>query len=139
MDYEVEVLKRNEISEFEGHIIIRINEIELMVAYQASCDFANKYIELHKKLLVDLWLVYGKANRITNPLKALPTNLKVAGGTIKGEVKKILSPHEFRVDCGLLIIDVDNEEPNAEICENDYIEIEGTYQIYFPKTNWARS
>jgi len=135
--YEVQILDNSKIDEFEGMITVKLGDQILLVAYQTPLEFAKEYIQINKILSADLWLFYGKAKKIEIPSKEIPNNPKIAGGKIKGQVKAVFSSREFRVDCGLFEIDIMNEE-DFNIYENDYIETKGTYQIFFPGTDWSK-
>lgn len=138
MEYEALLKKCDNLYEYEGSIIIDINNVGLLrVAYLAPYEFAKKYLKEKNKIMVDLWFIYGIPVKIDNYEKYYCSDLIINGGKIKGEIKSVLSSTEFRVDCGT-IIDIKSDKPINDINESDFIEVEGTYQIYFPGTDWSR-
>jgi hypothetical protein len=137
MRYEATILKIMP-NDYEGLLLISINELIMLVAYQASYEFIEKF-QSFDKINVDLWLVYGKAKKIDNKQKIFPLEHDVAGGTIIGQIVAIHSSFEFRLDCGLLTIDIDNEEAELQnIYLGDYIETRGTYYVYFQDCEYSR-
>ena len=137
MLYNAEIITASKLYEFEGFITIKLDNELLYVSYQAPYEFAIEYIHINEKIPVDIWLLDGKAKIMNIPSKQHPNNPKIAGGIIEGQVKAVFSSQEFRIDSGLLEIDIGNDEP-IELRENDFIETSGTYQIFFPGTEWSK-
>lgn len=137
MKYEVNLLNYK-MYEYEGTALLGIGNHQMLVAYQAPFEFMKQHFNTRDKIWVDLWFLYGKAKKINNNHKIMVTDLKIAGGKITGEIVFQFSPYEFRLDCGILI-DIENDESIEGINIGDYIETEGTYQIYFPDTVWKRN
>lgn len=139
----------------EGNMLIEFGNNSLMVYYQAPDAFIKEYIiqktnNIKKNPLefilsddkalfpIDLWLVYRECRKLNSIEKEFPKNLNVSGGTIKGEIVSLSTENEIRIDCGI-IIDIDNESntPNL-LSKGDYVEVAGTYQVYFPRTEYCR-
>lgn len=137
MIYEAKVVKIKYMEDYEGSIHININNILLFVCYLAPYDFVKEYLCINTTIPIDFWLFYGTAKKNNIPLKYFPDNLAIAGGIIKGQITKVFSSHEFRIDCGPLEIDILNET-SIELSVGEYIEIEGTYQIFFPGTDYTK-
>jgi len=136
MKYEVKVLNLK-MYEYEGNALLNIENYKVLVAYQAPLEFIKQHINIREKIYVDFWLLYGNAKKVNSNQKIMATNVNIAGGKIAGEIVSLFSPYEFRIDCGVLI-DIENDNAIKDINIGDYIEIEGTYQIYFPNTMWER-
>ncbi|MEA4883985.1 MAG: hypothetical protein VB144_10105 [Clostridia bacterium] len=137
MEYQATVCRLVRPNDYEGLAVLSILGQDVLVSYQAPMEFALQKLTPDAVIPVDLWHVYGKAVKIYAAHKAFPTPPDVAGGTIRGQIIDVMSPTEFRVDCGLLM-DVENRTELKGIAPGDFIEIRGTYQVYFPGTEWDR-
>lgn len=140
----------------EGDLIIQLNGKLFKVYYQMPDNFIKEYL-LNKlewkqesslvykikdsnncNILIDLWLVYGHCKLTENKNKLFPIDINKCGGLCRGEIISITQDSEVRMDCGIFI-DVDNEEDlNTRYKIGKYIEVSGTYQIYFPNTKYER-
>jgi hypothetical protein len=126
--------------ENEGDLTVQINKYTLKTYFQADADFYEKHIlkGRDKEMNIDLWLVYGLPKKIDKEEKTYPSDTRKGGGTFRGRVISIMNEDEFRLDCGLYI-DVDSEiQLDRKIKVGDYIEITGTYQVFFPETKYER-
>ena len=137
MEYEATVRRLIRPNDYEGLVVVSIQRRDTMALYQLPMEIAFEKLTPGAVVLVDLWHVYGAAVRIDIAQRAFPTPPDVAGGTIRGQVVDVMSPTEFRVDCGLLI-DVENRTELKGVAAGDFIETRGTYQVYFPGTVWDR-
>lgn len=122
--------------DYEGTLIIVLNGKKHRVSYQAPSEFATRYLCINGEVQIDLWLVYGSVKKVEVQRYTLPADTKIVGGTISGKVIGVIPPWVLRVDCGLTI-DVFNRIPIGEVRVGDYIETRGTYQVYFPNTEWS--
>jgi hypothetical protein len=134
MIYEAEIIEIDK-DEYQGHLVIELQEFSLKTYYFASNEFIDSYLSKNKRVLLDLWLVIGKVTKINEFKKAF--GYSIDGDRLRGEVKSVFSNRELRVDCGISI-DVENEKPFSEINVGDYIETTGDFQVYFPETEWDR-
>jgi len=85
-----------------------------------------------EKILIDLWLYDGILKRTNLRVK----NVDQVNHKIDGEVVFIKSEREIRVDCGILV-DIKNEEIVKGIEIGDYIKTHGTFQVFFPNTEFS--
>jgi len=140
---------------YEGYMIIELCKNLLKVYYQANDSFIEEYIirnvdivsrnSLQYKFFnndkaifpLDLWLVYGKCKKLNTCDREYPISINECGGKIKGEIVSLINKDEIRVDCGI-IIDVDNELSIDGLIKGDFIETAGTYQVYFPETEFSK-
>lgn len=122
----------------DGFITVRINGHRFQTYYRASVGFTESVVRPSRTMAVDLWHVFGKARMADTERGVFPLDVRAPGGTIVGEVISVFSPREFRVDCGKLIIDVENRVPFQDVCSGAYIETTGTYQVFFPGTEYSR-
>ncbi|NOW83971.1 hypothetical protein B0H39_001852 [Clostridium beijerinckii] len=140
----------------EGDLIAELNGKLFKVYYQMPHDFIKEYL-LNKlvweqedsfvykikdsdncNILINLWLVYGHCKLTENKNKLFQIDLNKCGGLCRGEIISITQDSQVRIDCGIFI-DVDNEEDlNSEYKIGAYVEVRGTYQIYFPNTEYDR-
>lgn len=140
----------------EGNLIINLEGKIFKVYYQMPDNFIEEYV-LNKfewiqessfvykikqssnfKILIDLWLAYGHCKLTKNKSKLLPIDVNKCGGLCRGEIVSISQDREVRIDCGILI-DIDNEEElNNNYIIGEYVEVSGTYQVYFPNTEYGR-
>lgn len=89
-------------------------------------------------MLIDLWLVYGHCKLTENKNKLLPIDTIKSGGLCRGEIITLNQDNEVRIDCGILIDVDDEEELNNEYKIGRFVEVSGTFQIYFPNTEYDR-
>jgi hypothetical protein len=82
--------------------------------------------------LIDLWLFDGTLKKVELKTKTFNQD----SGKIIGEVMLIHSKDKLRVDCGFQI-DIMNEKPIEDIIVGDYIATEGTFQVFFPNTEYS--
>jgi hypothetical protein len=140
----------------EGDLKIELNGNLFKVYYQIPDYFIKEYL-LNKldwkqesslvykikdsdncNILVDLWLVYGHCKLTENKNKLLPIDVNKCGSLCRGEIISITQDSEVTIDCGICI-DVDNEEAlDSKYKIGEYVEVSGTYQIYFPNTEYDR-
>lgn len=140
----------------EGNMLVQIGNKLLKVYYQAPDAFIEEYLIKKANMIpqtslefglpdksnvsfsIDLWLVYGECKRMNDKIKKYPSSLKVCGGIISGEVISVYNENEFRIDCGIFL-DVDNEsDVHNWLTIGDYVEVTGTYQVYFPETDFCK-
>ena len=126
--------------EEEGHVIISVGNFSLRcyVLMQKGELFDN--FKVGSTMPVDLWLVFGKWNKIDTKKKLLAKDIKVNDGTIYGEVTEILSEEEkyLRLESELTI-DVDMELAKGMPQVGDWIEVSGSYQVYLVEgPDWAK-
>ena len=135
----------------EGNLIININDIKLNGYYQAPDEWILKFLtingtviksrvfneyEVNAEIQIDLKVVYGNYNLIDQKIKSYPDNLEISGGDFRGEIVKSNSEDSFLIDCGFLI-DIENESKTGLFKIGDYIKTSGTYQVYFPDTEYS--
>jgi len=98
-------------------------------------EFREKEFKTRKtnvQELIDLWLFDGTLKKVKSMTKTFDQNSR----EITGEVMIIHSKDKIRVDCGFLI-DIMNEKPIEDINVGDYIETKGTFQVFFPNTEYS--
>lgn len=137
MEYEAVVCRLNDVDYFEGDVTVSILGRSIKAYYQAPMQFALERLTPGAFVLVDLWHAYGKAIRIGNSPKALLVDPHSSRTTLRGQVVDVMSPTEFKVDCGFLV-DVENLDELREISVGDFIETSAGFQVYFPGTEWER-
>lgn len=86
----------------------------------------------NEQKLIDLWLFDGTLKTTELKAKSFDQNNK----QIIGEVKFIYSEDKLQVDCGFLI-DIKNETVIKDISVGDFIETKGTFQVFFPNTEYS--
>lgn len=123
--------------EFEGTILLKWNDVKLRVCYNIPERYARELLYDGENIIVDLWLLYGTIKKLDKNKKDFPKDSLICGGRLIGQVSKILSENELRLDCGWLI-DICNEEPLYKIASGDFVETVGTFHVYFPGTEWER-
>lgn len=136
MIYDAKIVKIVYMEDYEGSIHIILNNTTLFVCYQAPFDFAKEHLQINKIISVDLWLFDATVHKSSLPIKCIPNNLKVAGGIIQGQITKLISPNESRINCGPFEIDISNNIPLFTV--GDYIRANGTYTIFFPGTGYSK-
>ena len=157
MIYEVKIIAI-ELCEcgYEGNLIIDLDGKLFKVYYQMPDNFIEEYL-LDKfewtqessfvykiiennncNMLIDLWLVYGHCKLTNDKNKQLPIDVNKCGGLCRGKIVSISQDREVRIDCGILIDVDDEEELSNNYITGEYVEVNGTYQIYFPNTEYNR-
>jgi len=137
MVYNAEIMEIICLEDYEGFMIIKLNDEYLHVCFLAPYEFAYNLLHVGKSINIDLWLAYGTAKIIQILQKEIPRNPKVSGGIHRGEVIKVYNKHELRVNCGAFEIDIRSEVP-IEVLTSQYIEAHGDYQIFFPDTDYSK-
>ena len=121
---------------YEGSLYLDVNGISFAAAYTVNCDeFIARHLKIGAQITVDLWLRY--CNHIKYlPVyapKSFPQNRKICGGSIQGMVVSSHEPDLFRLDCGVITIDVKLEGGIAPPV-GQMIQTTGTYHVFFPGT-----
>jgi hypothetical protein len=130
------VKKVKDIDDYQGLMIIEIHGIDLLTIYQAPSAFAESNLIVNKEIKVDLWFLDALV-KTGSQKKEFPTNISEAGGQLHGRVTKVLSDYEIEIDCGKLVLNIRNEKEIVGLNVGDYIETRGSYQIFFPETEWS--
>lgn len=123
--------------EYEGFLLIEINNIKMLTYYQAPLDFMKKKITLFNEMYIDIWLLDGYGQKVDKKDLSFYTMPQKVEGNILGKVISVFTENEYRLDCGPLLMDVEDEE-NINLKRNEYIYIEGIFQIYFPNSDFDR-
>lgn len=121
---------------YEGTLSLEIDDISLAVTYTVNCDeFAEKHLKIGSQIAIDLWLRYCSKVEFLPPgsLKCFPTDQRIAGGDVQGQVTAILDVDSFRLDCGVMAIDVKSEEGIVPQV-GQIVRVRGTYHVFFPDT-----
>ena len=134
MTFEI-VVNDIDMDEHEGHLFFSIGSYNLRAYYFAPNEFIDDYVKKHSKVKVDLWLVLSDITKICEKKREL--TFKRNGPIIKGKVVSILSSRELTVDCGIMI-DIETEKLIEYIDIGNYIQCDGSLQIYFLNSEWDR-
>lgn len=135
----------------EGFLIINLHQNHLMVYYQTPDDWILDYLTSngtiihHNTILeytvsteikVDLRVIYGDCIVINERKKSFPISTKTTSGDFYGEVIAILSDGSVLVDCGL-VLEIENKSKSDLIKVGDFITTSGSYQVFFPDTDYS--
>jgi len=125
-------------SEYDGHFILKIDNQEIKAYYLAPELFVKKiHQENQGHFLVDLWMVIGCVKKTKIHKYSFFCDKEFSEGIIQGRILQCFSQNEFRVKSELEI-DIEVEKCEFELFAGDSVEVKGSYQIYFPNTEWAR-
>jgi len=138
----------------EGDMVIELLSNTFKVYYQAPDSFIQEFILNRNNFIkesdlkytgvdneciisVDLWLVYGKVKKVNKSERKFSNSCRVGGGLLKGDVISIFNDGDLRINCGI-VIDITDDSGSVNAIEGDFVEIEGTYQVYFPETEFCK-
>lgn len=131
MIYKATIEKIVAIEEYEGLLLINIEDIKLLAIYWAFDDYIKHNIKVSSNIDIDLWLFDVDVKTVLNK-KRITNDTRTAGSHLFGKILKKMSDFEIRVDCGELTFDIRSGE-KIRFDINDYIETEGSNQIFFPE------
>lgn len=121
---------------YEGTLYLEIDNNPFAVTFVVDSDeFVDRHLKIGANLTVDLWMRYCTKIEFlpSNAPKYFPMDRKIAGGDIQGQVISVFGTDAFRVDCGIMTIDVNNETGIIPLV-GQMIKTRGTYHVFFPNT-----